>query len=387
MATFAPGTRVAIDPKERLKLRFPPPAGTDLVIGVHPAAMKAASNRLTVAATIGEGRLQWIGALDERMLIPTTDRASDPRPTIRSHLLVAADLWRVVRPGLLVTATTARPLYTVYDGDRPWIIVGETSSGSPTAVPLNDARGGAKWWTPTVSQADLEFAGAKTSHVELAHPWWHGRWTWKCLDRSPPSRKPRSLMRSRDTTRDCGALHRPLAHTGANTRCSVMSAARPIEHRLGRRSYEHSALTITWAASSTLSRVVSYSCRRMTGRAVPGARQISEGRPRSPASCSGLNGCTARGSVERLEKKIDGHARLEPIRSCIAWLRYPNHNSHSSIPRWRNLTNQQLPSAFRVSSNSKSSSTGYPISRTDQSPMRVFWSRHDSSDAARPYHT
>lgn len=171
MATLEPGTRVAIDPQERAKLRFPPPDESNLLIGVHRAAMKAPCNLLTLVASIRDDSLLWIGALDERMLIPTTGHAADPRPVIRSRLLVGAVLWRVVRPGLLVTGVTQRPLYTVYDGDRPWIIIGETSMGSSIAVPLNDPRGGSKWWTPTVGRADLRFAGAKASNVELAHPW------------------------------------------------------------------------------------------------------------------------------------------------------------------------------------------------------------------------
>jgi hypothetical protein len=59
----------------------------------------------------------------------------------------------------------------VYDGDRPWVVVGQSSSGAPIAVPLNDARGKSKWWAPTLEANELLFAGSKNSKVELNHLW------------------------------------------------------------------------------------------------------------------------------------------------------------------------------------------------------------------------
>jgi len=89
------------------------------------------------------------------------------------RLLVGSRVWEVVNPGLLVVDGVPRPLSTVYDGSdlRPWIIIGETTSGDPVAVPLNEPTN-PKWWTPLIAQADMSFPGNnKSAQVELAHLW------------------------------------------------------------------------------------------------------------------------------------------------------------------------------------------------------------------------
>ncbi len=80
-------------------------------------------------------------------------------------------LWAIIKPGLLTQPHAERPLYTVYDGDRPWVVVGQTASGAPIAIPLNDARGSRKWYAPTLEANKLLFAGSKDSKVELNHLW------------------------------------------------------------------------------------------------------------------------------------------------------------------------------------------------------------------------
>lgn len=125
MATFPPGTCVELRPAERLKLRFPPPDQA-LTVGVHPSALNAPGNGATLVAEVIDENLTWVGALDEAMLSPTGRVAASPRPIIRSHLLAGPGLWTVVRPGVLVTPNVQAPLYTVYDRDRPWIILGAT---------------------------------------------------------------------------------------------------------------------------------------------------------------------------------------------------------------------------------------------------------------------
>ncbi len=176
MATLAPGTRVVLRPGVRETLRFAPPAGDDLLIAVHAGALRAgAGNLLTLVVAMRDDAISWLGALDERMLATTADDlAPDPRRLVRSQLLAGNDLWRVVWPGPLLTAT-GDVATTVYGGDRPWLVVGETTAGERIACPLNSASGGAKWWTPLLEPADLPFAGSKSSLVELAHLWAIGR--------------------------------------------------------------------------------------------------------------------------------------------------------------------------------------------------------------------
>ena len=160
VATIPPGTHVSLKPSDREKLRFPPSSADRLLIAVHPAALKAPSNRLTLAALIADDDLCWVGAVDEVMLVPNDQHSRDPRPVLRRHLLRGPMLWDVIRPGLLAQPDAERPLYTVYDGDRPWVVIGQSFSGAPIAVPLNDARGKSKWWAPTLEAYELRFVGS-----------------------------------------------------------------------------------------------------------------------------------------------------------------------------------------------------------------------------------
>jgi hypothetical protein len=61
---------------------------------------------------------------------------------------------------------------TLYAGRRPWVVVGELANGRRLAVPLNDARGNPKWYTPVVRWQDLRMpASTKDAQLELAHLW------------------------------------------------------------------------------------------------------------------------------------------------------------------------------------------------------------------------
>ena len=80
-------------------------------------------------------------------------------------------VWQVVAPGLLTAPGVPRPLLTIYDGERPWVILGELAAGSAIAAPLNDARGNPKWWAPEVAPPALDIQGGKRSQIELAHVW------------------------------------------------------------------------------------------------------------------------------------------------------------------------------------------------------------------------
>jgi hypothetical protein len=105
------------------------------------------------------------------MLADAGSIKANPRALVRDRLLMGGRLWEIVRPGLLTTDAVVPPLGTVYDGDRPWVVLGELVNGRSLVAPLNDARGNPKWWAPQVAASDLKFAGSKDSQIELAHLW------------------------------------------------------------------------------------------------------------------------------------------------------------------------------------------------------------------------
>lgn len=173
MATLLPGTIVDLTEHAAEALRFLPPDG-DLVVVVHPSALRATWNAHTQVAQLSEDGLAWLGALGEDMLV-TLDAPPDvsARSVCAACFLRGARLWEVVRPGaLLVTDAPSAPS-TVYAGSdrRPWIVIGEADTGDLLAAPLNEATN-PKWWTPVVPRAALSFPGnVKDSQVELAHAW------------------------------------------------------------------------------------------------------------------------------------------------------------------------------------------------------------------------
>lgn len=173
MATLPPGTIVDLTEYAGEVLRFPPPDG-DLVIVVHPSALRATWSPHTQVARLDGDALTWLGAVSEDMLV-TLDAEPDPgaRAACARCFLRGARLWEVVRPGGLFVADARPEPSTVYGGSamRPWIIVGETDAGDLIAAPLNDASN-PKWWTPVVPRSALAFPGnVKDAQVELAHFW------------------------------------------------------------------------------------------------------------------------------------------------------------------------------------------------------------------------
>lgn len=173
MATLPPDQPVVLQAGVAPNLRFPPPAGAALCVAVHPAALNVGGqNRLTLVTGRVADRVAWVGALDESLLC-TAPGAGLPgaRTLLGRQLLRGGHLWEVIRPGLLTTAAARRPYLTIYDGDRPWVVVGELAGGDLLAAPLNDARGNPKWWAPQVAAEDLALPGAKPSQIELAHLW------------------------------------------------------------------------------------------------------------------------------------------------------------------------------------------------------------------------
>ncbi|CAN5832392.1 hypothetical protein BH23DEI1_BH23DEI1_03330 [soil metagenome] len=173
MATLPPGTAVDLTELAADALRFPPPDG-DLVIVVHPAALRAPRDRHTQVAQVVHGEPIWLGAMGEEMLVSLDAAPQDwARGACAERYLSGGRLWDVVRPGALLLPDAAQPASTVYGGSdrRPWIVIGETAAGDVIAVPLADAST-PKWWAPVVPSSALDFPGnVKDSQVELAHVW------------------------------------------------------------------------------------------------------------------------------------------------------------------------------------------------------------------------
>jgi len=171
MATLTPDSRVVMAPNRAAELFHPPMALDQLAVAVQVGALRAPSNALTQLVEFKESQIAWVGAVDEAMVVPLPGVIPQARKALWARLLVGPRLWEVVRPGLLTRPGVGRPLLTVYDGDRPWVVIGELVGGDLVAAPLNDARGNPKSWTPVVAADQLGFPGSKPSQVELAHLW------------------------------------------------------------------------------------------------------------------------------------------------------------------------------------------------------------------------
>jgi hypothetical protein len=173
VATWPAGTKVDLTEEAAEALRFVPPDG-DLVVVVHPGALRAPYDRHTQVAQLVAGEPTWLAGVGEDLLV-RVDAPPEPgaRAACAARLLLGDRLWQVVRPGALLERDAPGPLSTVYAGSagRPWLVVGETAAGDPIAVPLTDAAN-PKWWTPVVPHSALAFPGNhKDAQVELAHAW------------------------------------------------------------------------------------------------------------------------------------------------------------------------------------------------------------------------
>ena len=107
-------------------------------------------------------------------MIEAIGAGRDPRSALGRQMLGGLHLWEVFRPGLLTASGVSVPLLTVYNGERPWVVVGELTTGDVLAAPLNDAAGNPKWFSPIIEAGDLMFPGSKVSQLELAHVWSFG---------------------------------------------------------------------------------------------------------------------------------------------------------------------------------------------------------------------
>jgi hypothetical protein len=173
MATIRSEMGVALTERATRSLRFLPPQ-PELTVVVHQDALRAPNSQHTQVACIVNDEPVWLGALGEDLLAPTNGAVyGNARALCARRFLCGAQLWGIVKPGLLVHDHIPRPLSTVYDGSalRPWVVIGETQSGMLIAVPLND-RTNPKWYTPPLAQAQMSFPGNnKDAQVELAHVW------------------------------------------------------------------------------------------------------------------------------------------------------------------------------------------------------------------------
>lgn len=171
MPTLPPGTEVTIRPEALRRLNFPPPEGSVLLVGVHDAALKAPESPHTQLLGFQFGELVWAGALSETRLEVVSGGGGDPRQLLGEAVGSGARLWDVVWPGELMSGGEGRVQSTTYQGERPWVVIGETTSGDLLAAPLNEA-GNPKWYTPLLAREEILMPGSsKDAQLELAHLW------------------------------------------------------------------------------------------------------------------------------------------------------------------------------------------------------------------------
>jgi hypothetical protein len=171
MPTLPPGTEVSIRPKVVRRLTFPPPEGSVLLVAVHKAGLQAPQSPHTQLVGFLAGDLVWAGALSEAFLEVRSEGGGDPRQLLGEAVGIGSRLWDVVWPEELVSGSDWGPLATMYQGERPWVAVGETPSGDLLAAPLNEA-GNPKWYTPVLAQEEVVMQGScKDAQLELAHLW------------------------------------------------------------------------------------------------------------------------------------------------------------------------------------------------------------------------
>ena len=171
MPTLPPGTEVSIRPEVLRRLTFPPPEGSVLLVGVHDAALNAPESPHTQLLGFRLGELVWAGALSETLLQVESEDAGDPRQLLGEAIGIGRRLWDVVWPSELMSGRDSRLLSTAYQGERPWVVIGETTSGDLLAAPLNEA-GNPKWYTPVLAREEVLMHGSsKDAQLELAHLW------------------------------------------------------------------------------------------------------------------------------------------------------------------------------------------------------------------------
>lgn len=171
MATLPPGTEVSIRTNALRRLNFPPPKGSVLVVAVHEGALLAPGSPHTQLVGLRHGDVIWAGALGEHLLTVESEGGGDPRQLLGDAMGTGPRLWDVVWPLELVADSRRGHLSTVYQGERPWVVIGLVSGGDLLAAPLNEAAN-PKRFTPILGREDVLMPGSsKESQLELAHVW------------------------------------------------------------------------------------------------------------------------------------------------------------------------------------------------------------------------
>lgn len=171
MATLPPGTEVSIRTNALRRLNFPPPKGSVLVVAVHEGALRAPGSPHTQLIGLRHGDVIWAGALGEHLLTVESEGGGDPRQLLGDAMGTGPRLWDVVWPLELVADSRRGHLSTVYQGERPWVVIGLVSGGDLLAAPLNEAAN-PKRFTPILGREDVLMPGSsKESQLELAHVW------------------------------------------------------------------------------------------------------------------------------------------------------------------------------------------------------------------------
>lgn len=170
MATFVQDTVVTLKASPPPNLSYPPSARGTLVVAVHAGALKATNNPLTQVAQFDGTELVWAGALDENLLLPGSTTLTNARKRLGSKLMTGTAVWKVIKPGPLRPAGKQRP-DTIYQGDRPWVVVAGPARFGVLAMPLNDAAGKRGAWHHFLQASDLVFLGSKDSKLEMNHLW------------------------------------------------------------------------------------------------------------------------------------------------------------------------------------------------------------------------
>ena len=167
MATIPPDIHVTMRDSG---LAYPPPAGATLVVAVHPAGMTVPRVALTTLVAFNPAlEVSWAGSVDEALLRRSNGSTPGARAALTKELLSGSQLWKVVRPGQLRSVSQAD---TVYQGDRPWVVLGGPCSCGLLAAPLNDRGvGGLRPYQSELNAAELNFDEAKDSKLELNHVW------------------------------------------------------------------------------------------------------------------------------------------------------------------------------------------------------------------------
>jgi hypothetical protein len=174
LATIETGRQVVLLPGEADRLALPPDEGASLWVAAHPGAQRAgARSRLTQLVALDEHDAPvWAGALDETMLALGHEARSGVRDRLGACLLEGDGLWSVLFVRSLLVGNPQYPYLTIYWGARPWVVLGALPNGRQLAVPLNDAHGNPKWYTPVVERSDIRIPGStKDAQLELAHLW------------------------------------------------------------------------------------------------------------------------------------------------------------------------------------------------------------------------